>query len=160
MPFYQFNENPNFKNNNLIKTYPHDAGWDIRINQDLCLWPGESSQIKTGLHIVMPKGFKGIVKSRSGLAVNKLIECSNAGVIDYGYTGEIILRIYNNSKQEKFMAHTGNCIAQIIFDYSHTVPSDELRHIAIPQQIPELKPAEFFSLEFDRANNGRGSTGR
>lgn len=157
--FYQFNDVPEFKGNNLLKKYPHDAGWDVRSGEGFKLTPKSNIKISTGLHLVMPKGFKAIAQSRSGLAVNHAIECTNAGVIDYGYTGEIFLRVYNNSN-DCFQINKGDRIAQFCFEFSHTVPVTKLLDISIPQTIPELKPTEFYSLEFNRGANGLGSTGK
>lgn len=154
-----FNDVKEFKANNMIKKYPHDAGWDVRSAEGFIFSPKTNIKISTGLHLVMPRGFKAIARSRSGLAVNQAIECTNAGVIDYGYTGEIFLRIYNNSN-DPFYLKKGDRIAQFVFDYSHTVPVRELLDIAIPQAFPELKPTEFYSLEFDRGSKGLGSTGK
>jgi deoxyuridine 5''-triphosphate nucleotidohydrolase (dut) len=52
-----------------------------------------------------------IIKGRSGLAINSGIEECNAGVIDSGYRGEIILRLYNHGT-DAFTIHTGDRIAQ------------------------------------------------
>jgi dUTP pyrophosphatase len=157
--FYQFNDIPEFKENNLLKEYPHDAGWDIRSGESLMLRCGHNAKISTGLHLIIPKGFKAIAKSRSGLAVDHAIECTNAGVLDYGYTGEIFLRIYNNGINT-FKIDKGMKIAQVCFNFSHTVPIQDLLNISIPQSIPEITSTLFHSLKFDRGNNGLGSTGR
>jgi len=156
--FYQFNDIKEFKNNNLIKKYEHDAGWDIRSEREVFLRGGQAAIIITGLHIIMPKGFVGIIKSRSGLAIDNSIEASNAGVLDSGYTGQIYIKIYNHSLRS-FTIKKGTRIAQILFGYSHTVAPDRLGHIDIPQTIPELTEDEFRAIKSRRGENGVGSTG-
>ena len=156
--FYQYNEIEDFKNNNFIKKHEHDAGWDIRSNKDFFLRGFQSKTIETGLHMVMPKGFVGIIKSRSGLAMNNNIEVSNGGVLDSGYLGQIFIKIYNHSTRSISFTK-GDRIAQILFSYSHTVAPDRLGHITVPFKIPELTKIEFNAIKSNRGKNGIGSTG-
>ena len=141
---YQYNEYPALKYTNLYKKYKHDAGWDIRTPTTIKLLPEESQVIHTGLHICIPKGMKGVIQSRSGGAINNMVEASNAGVIDCGFTGECCVRLYNNSQSPVEYAPKDR-IAQIVFDQSHTVTGwDWLRlqwalySVGIPQVIPEM----------------------
>lgn len=117
---YQHNEYQSLKNNNLIKKYPHDAGWDIRTPKEIIIGPGQSAIVNTGLHIYISPGLKGIIQSRSGLSMNFAIEASNAGVIDSGFTGECKIRIYNNHLHEYFKFNQGDRVAQITFSLSLT----------------------------------------
>lgn len=63
-----------------------------------------------------------IVQSRSGLAMNKGLECSNAGVIDEGYTGEIRIKLYNTSNWIKII-YPNDRIAQGVI---HLIPMIEV----------------------------------
>ena len=156
--FFQFNEIEEFRANNLLKKYQHDAGWDIRSGQDVYLSCGYYQKVKTGLHIIIPEGFYGIIQSRSGLGIDHGIEVSNAGVIDAGYIGEISLKVYNHSKRG-FTIKKGDRIGQILFCHSLTVAPLELLDIFIPKVFPELEEALFHSIETDRGVSGFGSTG-
>lgn len=107
------NDIEKFKNNNLTKHYMDDAGLDIKCPYNIDIPAQDNVIIFTGLHISIPKGHVGIIKSRSSMAVNKNIEVSNAGVIDSGYRGEIkiLLRNFNTVNVE---LNKGDRIAQLI----------------------------------------------
>ena len=161
---FQHNEYNELKNNNLYKKYPHDAGWDIKTPKEIVVGPERSVVVNTGLHIYIPPGLKGVIQSRSGLSMNFLIEASNAGVIDHGFTGECKIRIYNNHPFDYFRFKAGDRIAQIVFDLSLTVKKYQTLKLlwklfwsGIPQQIPEIALIDW--PKTDRANNGFGSTG-
>ena len=92
----------------------------------------------------IPEGWKAglIIKSRSGMAINSGIECSNAGVIDQGYTGEIMIKLYNNTPKA-IQIDKGARIAQ-----------------GIPFLVPDVIVEEIQELEeTERGNKGFGSSG-
>ncbi|MCF0132564.1 MAG: hypothetical protein HUJ72_01725, partial [Blautia sp.] len=96
------------------KAYDTDAGFDIRTPEEFDLWPGESATIKTGVHVQIPRGYTGFLKSKSGLNVHYGI--TGDGVIDCGYTGEIAAKLYrhkfNQSGPCRF--HAGDKISQLV----------------------------------------------
>lgn len=97
--------------------------------------------IDTGVHLAIPKGYVGFIKSKSGLNVKHGLTAD--GTIDAGYTGSIVVKIYNNtSKEYRFKA--GDKIAQL-----------ELHPIITPRLtlVSELD-------ETERGDGGFGSTGR
>jgi deoxyuridine 5'-triphosphate nucleotidohydrolase len=160
---FQYNEHKELRGKNLFKKYPHDAGWDICTPHELHIPARDSVVVETGLHICIPKGLKGIVQSRSGMAINNSIEASNAGVIDYGFTGECKIRLYNNATRDHYCA-AGDRVAQIVFDTSLTVKGWDwvklqcaLLRRSIPQVIPEVPLANWPNT--DRGIGGCGSTG-
>ena len=106
------------------------------------IWPGSSATIDTGVHIELPRGYYGKVESRSGLNVNHdIVSCG--GVIDEGYTGSIVVKLYNLGNE----AH--------IFD-----PGDKVAQLVIqPYIAPEIEYVETLT-ETDRGDAGFGSTGR
>ena len=55
----------------------------------------DSQTVDTGVHIEIPEGYVGMLKSKSGLNVNRGIVTE--GVIDAGYTGSIKVKLYNLS---------------------------------------------------------------
>lgn len=82
--------------------------------EDIILASGETKQIKTGISIELPKNTAGLIFARSGLATKKGIIPANAvGVIDEDYRGEIIVALYNYSKNE-FTVKNGDRIAQLL----------------------------------------------
>ena len=74
-----------------------DAGADIRTPIHATVMPHSAVIIDTGIHVEIPRGFVGMLKSKSGLNVNKSI--LSEGVIDCGYTGTIRVKLYNHGEQ-------------------------------------------------------------
>ena len=100
-----------------------------------------SAKFDTGVHIEIPEGYVGFIKSKSGLNVRRGITAD--GVIDSGYTGSIVVKLYNHS-EKTYSVKRGDKIAQIVF---LPIPSITLK------QVDELG-------ETDRGDNGFGSSGR
>ena len=121
-----------------------DAGFDLRLPErydNITIGPKNSIIIDTGVHFEIPEGYVGFIKSKSGLNLNKGLTAE--GVIDSGYTGSVVVKLYNHSIGESTF-NAGDKITQIVF-------------LPIPQV--ELNKVDSFA-ETDRGNNGFGSTGR
>jgi len=74
---------PTFKNRG-------DAGMDIRSNEDIRIRAFSWVTIGTGLFIIIPYGYEGQVRSRSGLAAKHGLQVLNTpGTIDSGYRDEL-----------------------------------------------------------------------
>ena len=100
-----------------------------------------SVAIDTGVHIQIPFGFFGDIRSKSGLLFSKSIITD--GTIDSGYTGSIKVKLINlGTKTVEFKA--GDKIAQMV------ISRCELPEIF---EVSELEKTE-------RGDNGFGSTGR
>lgn len=80
------------------RAHPEDAGLDLYALEDVILPPGEGRMAKTGVAIALPVGFVALIADRSSLA-KKGIKTAG-GVIDAGYRGEIMVVLWNLSKQE------------------------------------------------------------
>ena len=52
-----------------IRAHRHDAGLDLFSTEDICLFEKSSVTIDTGVHVEIPKGYVGFIKSKSGLMV-------------------------------------------------------------------------------------------
>lgn len=123
------------------KAHDLDAGFDIRTPVEVSVGYLGSSVIDTGVHIEIPKGYVGFLKSKSGLNV-KYSLCGE-GVIDAGYTGSIKVKLYNYSA-DSYTFEKGDKIIQLVL---------------LP--IPEVELTQVESLdETERGNGGFGSTGR
>ncbi len=123
------------------KAYELDAGFDIRTPRDVLINGVASVTIDTGVHIEIPKGYVGFLKSKSGLNVKHNL--TGEGVVDAGYTGSIVVKLYNNS-YELHRFNKGDKIIQLVI---------------LP--IPDVELNLVDSLtETERGNNGFGSTGR
>ena len=124
-----------------IRAHETDAGLDLRTPINVTVPARESVTVYTGVHIELPKGTAGFLKSKSGLNVNHGIV--SEGVIDVGYTGIIRVKLYNLSDTD-FTFFAGDKITQLVI---------------IPVLTPRLELVN--SLEkTERGDNGFGSTGR
>lgn len=117
-----------------------DAGLDLRSPDNYLIPAYGSAVINTGVHINIPIGWAGFLKSKSGLNVKHGI--TSEGVIDSGYTGSIIAKLYNNS-DTAYAVSKGDKITQLVI---------------IPCLLPELEVDNFKGGE--RGSNGFGSTGK
>ena len=122
--------------------HTEDAGLDLKTPADVVVKAGDSAVIDTGVHCEIPYGFFGKLESKSGLNVKHNI-VSLGGVIDSGYTGSIVAKLYNMGDSD-YTFHAGDKIVQMIIQ---------------PCLIPELELTENLP-ESDRNDSGFGSTGR
>lgn len=76
-----------------VRAHETDAGADIMSPKGFVLSGKASAVIHTGVHVQLPDGTAGILKSKSGLNVKHNI--IGEGVIDQGYDGEIVVKLYN-----------------------------------------------------------------
>lgn len=97
--------------------------------------------IDTGVHVEIPEGYVGYIKSKSGLMVNFGMLAD--GTIDCGYTGSIRVSLFNTTHKD-FVIYKGDKIAQLVIQ---------------PCALPELEVVDELE-ETARGDNGFGSTGR
>ena len=88
------------------------AGYDVRIDQDIFMWPGRFSLASTMEHFDMPTDLLGIVHDKSTWA-RMGIACQNT-VIEPGWKGYLTLELTNHGP-EPVELKKGMPIAQIIF---------------------------------------------
>jgi dUTP pyrophosphatase len=124
-----------------VRAHDTDAGADLRSPIDAMVPARGSCVIDTGVHIQLPHGYVGMLKSKSGLNVKYGI--TSEGVIDEGYTGAIKVKLYNNS-DEYHAIERGDKITQLVI-----VPCEYVRFEA----VDELDDSE-------RGDGGFGSTGK
>ena len=92
------------------RAHKTDAGLDIKSKETRFVLAHSSAIFHTGLHVQLPHGTAGLLVSKSGLNVNHGI--TSTGLIDEGYTGEILVKLYNNS-DEHYQVHAGDKISQL-----------------------------------------------
>ena len=100
--------------NAMLPTVAHpgeDIGYDLYSAQDITLPARGAAGVHTGIAIEFVPTAGGIVKTRSGMAKKRLI--CNAGVIDAGYRGEIIV-LMENLADEPYTIRKGDKIAQLL----------------------------------------------
>lgn len=124
-----------------VRAHETDAGADIRTPVAFELPPWSGVTVHTGVHIQLPDGTVGILKSKSGLNVRSGI--TGEGVIDEGYTGEIVVKLYNNTD-------TG-----YLFDAGDKV----IQMLVMPVLYPKMVQVDMVEGG-ERGDSGFGSTGR
>ena len=122
-----------------LKAHQNDAGFDLSCREDQVLEPNVANTIDTGVHILIPEGYVGLVCPRSSFNVKGI--STPIGVVDAGYTGSIrvVLEPFNLTKIFK-----GNRIAQLVI-------------LPLPQF--NLIEGDVTKLKTERGCNGFGSSG-
>lgn len=128
------------------RAHETDAGLDLYSPIKTILpvqssWTDGSVRIDTGVHIEIPAGYVGMIKSKSGMNVN--FGVTSEGVIDSGYTGSIMVKLYNHGKAP-VQIEKGQKISQLVL---------------LPIITPELELVDSLD-ETERGTGGFGSTGR
>lgn len=90
------------------------AGCDLVSAEGVVLDPGERLLVSTGLHVQLPVGFEGQIRSRSGFALDQgIIVLNSPGTVDSDYRGELGVLLYNTSK-DYVIIKRGYRIAQLV----------------------------------------------
>ena len=126
------------------RAHDTDAGLDLRTPDGVLVPADGSVVIDTGVHVELPHGYYGKVESKSGLNVRQgIVSCG--GIIDDGYTGSIVVKLYNFSGK-KYIFAPGDKIAQLVVQ---------------PYAAPEMYLVSLNEFaETERGSGGFGSTGR
>jgi dUTP pyrophosphatase len=98
----------------VLPTVAHlgeDIGYDLYSCEDLTLPARGAAGVHTGVAIEIVPTAGAIVKTRSGMARKRLM--CNAGVIDAGYRGEIIV-LMENLGDAPYVISKGDKIAQLL----------------------------------------------
>jgi len=118
-----------------------DAGVDLKAPSRVLVPARGSVTINTGVHAEIPQGYVGMLKSKSGLNVRHGI--TSEGVIDSGYSGPIMVKLYNNS-DTSYIIEKGDKITQLV---------------VIPCLTDEVVIVSYVNAG-ERGSNGFGSTGK
>lgn len=130
-----------------VRAHEDDAGMDLRTPIDIFIkkhteeYGDGMAVIDTGVHLEIPKGYCGMLVSKSGLNVRN--DITNTGLIDAGYTGSIKVKLYNHGSNGTYFKR-GDKISQLVI---------------IPCITPELERVDELE-DTDRGSGGFGSTGR
>ena len=125
-----------------------DAGIDFFIpntDQPICLSPGHSCFIPSGIKVNVPEGYALIAFNKSGIAVKKSLHVG-ACVVDHGYQGEVHINL-TNVGTENITLEPGDKIVQFVL-----LPLGE-------PTVQEVQEAELYSEVSNRGDGGFGSTG-
>jgi dUTP pyrophosphatase len=153
-----------------------DAGMDLRVTEDVTLYPGETKLLKTGLAIWIgsynshlknigredwvQSNYMGMVVPRSGLGTRGLVLANTIGIIDSSYQGELMISALNrlNKSQGAYKRQDGS-----IWNEYNRIELKAGDRIAQLLFIPVIKASwvvvDEFSNKTQRGENGFGSTG-
>ena len=123
------------------------AGMDLTnvLEKPLTLKAGERAKVPTGLIMVLPPGYEGQVRPRSGLSARHGITLTNCiGTVDSDYRGELCCLMINLGN-EPYTIQVGERIAQLVIAPVVHVETEFI------EKIPE---------ETKRGSGGFGSTGK
>ena len=124
------------------KAHETDAGFDLYTPYEFTVKAGDSSVVMTGVHMVIPKGWCGLVVSKSGL--NTKNDIQTTGLVDSHYTGEIIIKVQNHGTKD-YHFNKGDKVSQIVI-----LPVPDVVVLDETEDLPFT----------ERGDNGFGSSGR
>ena len=132
----------------VIGHIKEDAGIDLRTPLDVVIPAHGSVEINTGVHVELPPNTFGKLESKSGLNIKHEVVCLG-GVVDEGFTGPIVTRIYNLGDEPYYFA-AGDKVVQMVIDpvvYASNLALVDLGDITI-------------ASAGERGDSGFGSTGK
>lgn len=123
------------------RAHEMDGGLDLRAPVATVVPARGSAVIDTGVHVELPLGTAGLLVSKSGLNVRH--DITSEGLIDAGYSGSIVVKLYNNGDTPYYIDR-GDKISQLV-----VIPVCLLKL----EIVTELE-------ETERGAKGFGSTGK
>ena len=123
------------------RAHETDAGLDLFSPIRQVIRPNSWESIDTGVHIEIPRGYVGLITSKSGLMAREGI--TSRGTIDCGYTGSIKAVLFNHGEKD-YIVEIGQKITQLVI---------------MPIITPALEVVENLEAT-ERGENGFGSTGK
>jgi dUTP pyrophosphatase len=95
-----------------LRAYEDDAGVDLRALYSLDLLPQSIAEVPTGVGFEIPKGCYGLICNRTSGGRKGILPLGQ--VVDAGYTGEIILILYNTRASGAIHIEANDRIAQMV----------------------------------------------
>ncbi|MDK9843621.1 dUTP pyrophosphatase [Staphylococcus equorum] len=147
------------------------AGYDIYAAEAVIIEPQQKALVATDLAVNIPKGYVGLLTSRSGVS-SKTHLVVETGKIDAGFQGHMKINIKNDWQYDMqidadaFYHH--DIQGDIHFDYKNRYypmsykiqKGDRLAQLVfVPIFTPELETVKEFSNETARGDKGFGSSG-
>ncbi len=125
-----------------VRAHSTDAGLDIRARETQIVPAKESAVFHTGVHIKLPLGTCGIMISKSGLNVNH--DITSTGLIDEGYSGEIVVKLHNHGGYD-YKVNAGDKISQLV---------------VVPVLYGAVQIVDDLEIDSERGSDGFGSSGK
>lgn len=123
------------------RAHAYDAGLDLYAAERKVIRARDFEAIETGTHVEIPRGYVGLLTSKSGLMAKHGLTCR--GTIDCGYTGSIRAVVFNHSGKD-YIVEKGDKVTQLV---------------VFPIWLPDPELVKHLE-ETDRGDGGFGSTGR
>jgi dUTP pyrophosphatase len=123
------------------RAHSSDAGMDLFTLDEVVLEKSMTVVLSTGIALVIPEGYVGLIWDKSGLASKYGITCLG-GVVDAGYRGEIMVTLANLGA-DAYTITKHQKIAQLLIQ---------------KVERPSLEEVEILD-ETERGEMGFGSTG-
>lgn len=123
------------------KAYEADAGFDLYTPYEFIVKAGGSAVVQTGVHMVIPKGWCGLLVSKSGLYTKH--EIQTTGLVDSSYVGEIVVKVMNHGMRD-YHFEKGDKVSQIVI---------------LPVCDVVLEEVDYLPFT-ERGDKGFGSSGR
>lgn len=133
-----------------------DAGFDLAAYEPAQLRAGLGNvQVRTGVHMLIPEGYYGLVVPRSGLARKGIV--AEIGVIDAGYTGEI----YVTMRYERHGLLIADKDKVLLAMRETTINADDriAQLLILPLPAVQLVEGKVTDVQTERGDHGFGSTG-
>ncbi len=106
------------------------AGADLYAAEPVCIAPGETAFVHTGIAVELPAGTVGLVYARSGLACKQdLAPANKVGVIDCDYRGEVMVALHNHGRETRSVER-GDRIAQLVIAPYYTAQFAEAEELS------------------------------
>lgn len=151
--------------------HPDDAGLDIYAAETVTLNPQEKRLINTDLAVNIPKGYVGLLTSRSGVSSKtELVE--ETGKIDAGFIGHMKVSVKNDSQDWYGTKHSKRLLdiqneeimgsgsyAPYQIEYKINKGDKIAQLVIVPIVTPEAIEVEEFTNTTARGEQGFGSTG-
>ena len=93
------------------RAHDTDGGLDLYALYNAKVMPHDSEVIQTGVHVEIPHGCAGLLVSKSGLNIAR--DITSTGLIDEGYSGEILVKLYNHGSRVQTIGR-GQKISQLV----------------------------------------------
>ena len=146
------------------------AGYDIYAAEAVILEPQQKTLVATDLAVNIPKGYVGLLTSRSGVS-SKTHLVVETGKIDAGFQGHMKINVKNDREFALCNEHELWDISETPLEKATTTKvysqgsyqinkGDRLAQLLIvPIATPELQEVNEFINKTSRGANGFGSTG-
>ncbi len=127
-----------------VRKWDNDAGWDLLSPLDCVVEPHTQLELDIGVHFAIPKGFVGMIKTKSSFIRKHVM---TEGVVDSGYCGSVHVFI-NNMSSNQLIIERGQKVAQIVF-----MPIFDVGNMEVFNDLDKLHDS-------GRGSDGFGSTGK